>query len=142
MPKNLITMGARKLISSAICILFSMYSYAQLQTMGTATADATNTCFTLTQNVGNSAGAVWEQTPVDLTQSFSFDLTMNLGCNDGGGADGIVFALHNTPNAIGNTGGSIGYNTLNPSLVIEFDTWANGDRTDSNVLSHHQIALF
>ena len=85
-------MGARKLISSAICILFSMHSYAQLQTMGTATADATNTCFTLTQNVGNSAGAVWEQTPIDLTQSFSFDLTMNLGCNDGGGADGIVFA--------------------------------------------------
>jgi gliding motility-associated-like protein len=123
-------MGARKLILSAICILFSIYSYAQLQTMGTATADATNTCFTLTQNVGNSAGAVWEQTPVDLTQSFSFDLTMNLGCNDGGGADGIVFALHNTPNAIGNTGGSIGYNTLNPSLVIEFDTWQNGGSND------------
>ena len=52
------------------------------------------------------------------------------GADDGGGADGIVFALHNTPNITGSTGGAIGYNTLNPSLVIEFDTWQNGDRND------------
>ena len=122
-------MGARKLILGAICILISTHLHAQLQTVGTATADATNTCFTLTQNVGNSAGAVWEQTPIDLNQSFTFNLTMNLGCSDGG-ADGIVFVLHNTPNVFGSTGGAIGYNTLNPSLVIEFDTWRNIDRND------------
>ena len=28
------------------------------------------------------------------------------------------------------TGGNIGYNTLNPSLTIEFDTWQNSDRND------------
>lgn len=123
-------MGARKLILGAICILISIHSHAQLQPMGTATADATNTCFTLTQNVGNSAGAVWEQTPIDLNQSFTLDFTMNLGCNDGSGADGIVFTLHDNLNVVGNTGGNIGYNTLNPSLTIEFDTWQNSDRND------------
>ena len=98
--------------------------------MGTATADSGTDCYTLTTNVTGSAGAIWEQNTIDLNQSHSWDLSMFLGCNDGNGADGMVFILSNQKNIVGPTGGALGYAGISPSLVIEFDTWRNNDRAD------------
>ena len=47
------------------------------------------------------------------------------GCSDAG-ADGVVFALQTNLLASGVSGGGIGYQTISPSLAVEFDTYQNG----------------
>jgi len=51
---------------------------------------------------------------------------MNFGTNDASGADGIAFIMQTVGNqAIGATGGGLGFAGFSPSLGIEFDTWSN-----------------
>jgi len=91
-------------------------------------------CYQLTGLTTAAGGYVYEQTPVNLNQSFDLSFDVWLGDNDNG-ADGIVFVLRGelTGALIGSSGGTIGFSgsgfTSN-SLGIEIDTWQNGDFGD------------
>ncbi|WP_420574518.1 lectin-like domain-containing protein [Kordia sp.] len=88
-------------------------------------------CFEITQNVNNQSGAIWSGTPIDMTEDFVVEFRGFFGTNDANGADGITFIIKNTQAPeIGNSGGGMGYEGINNSLAIEFDTWQNNDLGD------------
>lgn len=88
-------------------------------------------CYQLTTTLGNQNGAVWYPELIDLTQPFDLNFTMNFGTLDANGADGMVFVLQDVgTNALGQTGGALGFSGFNPSFGIEFDTWQNGQYGD------------
>ncbi|MFZ4543088.1 MAG: lectin-like domain-containing protein [Saprospiraceae bacterium] len=82
-------------------------------------------CYRLTPAVTDAGGSVWYNKKIDLTKDFIAEFDMNLGCIDANGADGIAFVLQPISTAIGNRGGGLGYAGIQPSVVVEFDTWRN-----------------
>ena len=111
-------------------MLLSSLTYAQLQPNGTAFS-IQDSCYVLTPNIASTIGTIWDQTPLDLSESKQWNMDINLGCSNTG-ADGMVFILHNQKNVNTIAGGSIGYAGLSPSLVIEMDTYTNGSLGDPN----------
>lgn len=87
-------------------------------------------CYTLTDDVINQSGSVWNINKIDLTQSFDFRFNVFLGCRDSDGADGIAFVLQPISTSIGSTGGGMGYDGISPSLGITIDTWQNTNHSD------------
>ncbi|PCI96342.1 MAG: hypothetical protein COB15_10515 [Flavobacteriales bacterium] len=85
-----------------------------------------DTCFTLTPNANNQAGAVWDLSPIDLSKSFDATFCLTLG-NDDHGADGFAFVMRSIgSDSIGHVGGGLGYEGITPSIAIEYDTYDNG----------------
>ena len=66
----------------------------QLNVVGDASALGGD-CYRLTEAIGTQTGAAWSDCPLDVSQPFSMDFTVNLGTNDGG-ADGICL-LYTSP---------------------------------------------
>lgn len=95
---------------------------------------ATNTgpdCYQLTPAIGNQTGAVWYAEPLDLTQPFNISFEIGLGSLDANGADGIMFVLQlDGTDAIGQSGGGLGFLGFETAFGVEFDTWQNGDYGD------------
>ena len=87
-------------------------------------------CFELTQDALNQSGSAWFEEKINLNQSFDVRMSLNFGCKDENGADGMVFILQPISTSIGSTGAGIGYAGINPSVGIEFDTWMNGSNND------------
>lgn len=88
-----------------------------------------------TNNPENQSGSAFWKHMVSLANNRSFSTYFkisfpNPGGMSPGGADGIVFAIQTVSNTAGGSGGGIGYDGLQPSVGIEFDTWQN---TDSSV---------
>ena len=88
--------------------------------------------FTLTVNAASQAGNVTSKKQFNLNQTFDESFTLNFGCNDGNGADGISIILHDQGlnyNSIASD--AVGAN-LNPDqLKIEFDTYENNSPASS-----------
>ncbi|WP_199612013.1 lectin-like domain-containing protein [Flocculibacter collagenilyticus] len=81
----------------------------------------------LTNNQNSQKGSVFSTQLIDLNAgSFSTEFSFNFNGQNGGGADGIVFALQSTSNQAGSGGGGIGYSGLNNSFGLEFDNHSNG----------------
>jgi len=88
-------------------------------------------CYQLTPMLGTMNGTVWYADQIDLTEPFDLQFLMNFGYLDANGADGICFVLQTVgTNAIGASGGGMGYQTFGTSLGIEFDTYQNGNFGD------------
>jgi hypothetical protein len=88
-------------------------------------------CYQLTPALNTQNGTVWYSDQIDLTQPFDLLFYMNYGSIDDNGADGICFVLQTVgTNAIGESGGGMGYLNFGTSLGIEFDTWQNGESGD------------
>jgi gliding motility-associated-like protein len=118
------------LFSQHFEIVGNTYGIPTFQSIECLQAD---TCFTLTDNVNNQIGAVWNHDPIDLTASFDASFCMFLGNNDAG-ADGFAFVLRTeNSNSIGTSGKGLGYGISSPgesdgiipSIAIEFDTYFN-----------------
>ncbi|MEH7087153.1 hypothetical protein V7139_31300, partial [Neobacillus drentensis] len=88
----------------------------------------------LTENRGNQTGGAFykEKLALGTDKSFSTFFTFVLSPEGSIPADGLVFVLNNTTNAIGEAGGGIGYQGIQNSIGIEFDTYRNMDRNDPN----------
>lgn len=111
-----------------------------LQLNGAATSVGSALRLTQTGSVFQG-GSVFtaSQLPLGNLSSFStyfqFLLTepAGNGDEDGPGADGIVFVIQTVNNNVGTTGGGIGYQGINPSLGIEFDTYNNSEISGNHV---------
>lgn len=91
-------------------------------------------CIQLTPDTSWQSGSVWFPDTLNLDQPFVISCSMNFGTRDGIGADGIAFVLQNTnPFQLGMNGEGLGYQGLNNSLDIEFDTFQNVNLNDPSV---------
>lgn len=103
-------------------------SYCQNYNILKDATDLGNDCYRLTNASGYQTGVVWYPEKLDLNKPINIEFLMNFGTKDSSGADGMVFIIQTHGNqAIGTTGGGIGYEGFSPSLGIEFDTWSNRD---------------
>jgi len=91
----------------------------------------------LTPSNINKAGSFFYNTAISLANDASFSTSFQFKISDsiGGwgedGADGLVFVVKNRhANAIGGTGEGLGYEGIQNSLGIEFDTFKNSSRND------------
>lgn len=87
----------------------------------------------LTPAAGSMEGAAWHAekqfVSVGWETSFNFNLNENVG--DVGGSDGFTFIIQNhAATYLAGGGGTLGYADLPNSLVIEFDTYQNGESSD------------
>ena len=85
----------------------------------------TENCLRLTEAQDYMAGSIWYKHPVNLLRPFAFELSLMVGCDDAGGADGMVFVMTKKGNQTGYVGEGIGFAGLVPSVGIEVDTWRN-----------------
>ncbi len=123
------------------CLLFSLSliiilcfanskAVAQYTINGNASKDNCH-CYTLTDENYLEASAVWNNTKIDLRQSFSFTFDVYLGCLDIDGADGLVFALQQISNkALGANGNGLGFQGISPSVGVTLDTYQNLNDND------------
>ena len=134
----------------SLAFLLPMQAQAQFTVLDNAVV-LTQNCVQLTPAQNAQRGAAWHDCTLDVTFGFSLDLTVNLGSNNGG-ADGIAWIMQqNGPSAPATSnGGNMGYGMyvpatnswdppfFNPSIVLEFDTWQNGNFGDP---SYDHVAL-
>jgi gliding motility-associated-like protein len=127
----------KKLTLLILAVLFAPFYYAQnyvtvgdsygIPTITSAVCASVDSCFTLTNNTTNQAGAVWDLNTINLLNSFDAVFCLTLGSNDVNGADGFAFVMRSPGSAqFGSVGGGIGYVGITPSIAIEYDTWDNG----------------
>ncbi len=94
--------------------------------MGNAQPGQSTNCYIMTTDTSMQASAVWNTQPIDLSQSRSWEFTVNLGNNPEGG-EGLVFVLQAQGlGVVGDPAGSLGYTGIRPSIGIEFDTDTGG----------------
>ncbi|MFT3681690.1 MAG: PKD domain-containing protein [Ferruginibacter sp.] len=87
-------------------------------------------CYTLTPDVQQKSGSVWNNNKISLANSFDFKFDIFLGCNQESGADGIAFVLQPISTSIGGTGGGLGFSGINPSVGVTLDTYQNTGDND------------
>jgi gliding motility-associated-like protein len=113
----------------------SSLAFDPYTTVGTAFYNpmgADYSCIQITNAQNSQLGCAWQSELVDFSQPFTNEVTVYFGNNDGG-ADGLCMVYHLDPagdSACGVLGGEIGAGTIQNSLIIEFDTWQNGQFGD------------
>lgn len=102
-----------------------------------------DSCFTLTPDLANQSGGVWDSKPINLNYSFDVTFCIKLGSNNQWGADGAAFVMRGKNSAtFGNIGAGLGYEGISPSLAIEFDTWENSTDAVDDIPSDHTGLYF
>lgn len=114
-----------------IVLLFSVnLAFGQYVALGDAVENSSDipcSCITITPDDNYKSGSFWNETPLNLSESFEIIVKPDFGCNSesSDGGDGIAFLLQT--NGIDQLptgdGGNIGYNGISPSLVVQFDTY-------------------
>lgn len=113
---------------------FRISDLADLQLVNNATLEGNK--IRLTLNAGNQVGACWYKTKQQVDKGFESEFSFQITDIGGwGGGDGFAFLIQNyAVDALGGTGGAIGYGGIPNSLAIEFDTWKNyGDPNDNHI---------
>ncbi|MBK8501837.1 MAG: hypothetical protein IPL46_06300 [Saprospiraceae bacterium] len=87
-------------------------------------------CVRLTPPIDWASGSAWYRDAIDLNASFQMEMELMFGCDDLGGADGIVFAFTPYQGITGHGGEGMGFAGLRPSLGLEIDTWENEHLSD------------
>ena len=96
---------------------------------GSATSLANNT-YQMTTSILNDFASLWNNSMIDLSQSFQIDAELNFGTLDATGADGMAFVLQQTSNTYAPTGANNQFAIIDPSFIVEFDTWNNQNNND------------
>ncbi|MCU0533101.1 MAG: DUF4347 domain-containing protein [Hydrococcus sp. Prado102] len=126
-------------------INFSNFSSIADLTLNGNAAQAVNVV-RLTPALTNQAGSAFFNTPFTIDSNTSFQTSFQFrlhGGNGTSGAEGFAFMLQNSTagaNALGEYGGSLGYDDASPiagipiarSLAIEFDTFKNSWDSNNN----------
>jgi gliding motility-associated-like protein len=125
-------MKRKILVLFTILFISNIEISAQLNTTTVGDAvDQGGNCFLITNDLQTQKGGVWYDNPIDFSNDFAINYQNNFGDNDSSGADGMALVFKTTPDAvIGGSGEFIGYGGINNSLIVEFDTWKNGNQGD------------
>ncbi len=94
---------------------------------GAFTPTISNNVLTLTKSgIGNTASAVWLNTPVAVSAPFTASFTYTMSATSGTPADGVAFVLQNSPNgtsALGSAGYNDGYTGITNSGAFVLDLY-------------------
>ncbi|MCI4668810.1 MAG: gliding motility-associated C-terminal domain-containing protein [Bacteroidia bacterium] len=125
-----------------VCLmLMCTASFGQFVTIGPATPIAPLGCFRLNPDVENQLGYVWVTNQIDLSQPFEISCELFFGFNDGG-ADGVSFIFQQIgTTATGQGAGGIGYQGINNSVALEFDTFTNGWDSPAGTADHLAVMI-
>ena len=118
-------------------LLISLTNFAQQYTVNGSATQTNCHCYVITRDVGTTSGSVWNNNKINLNQSFDFVFTVNLGCKDATGADGIAFVLQPISTSVGTTGNGLGFGGVSPSIGVTLDTWQNGGAPDNDPAYDH-----
>ncbi|HNL07353.1 MAG TPA: L-type lectin-domain containing protein, partial [Chitinophagales bacterium] len=121
----------RILLYFVIVFLLSANLFAQnMQVVGSA-IQLDSHCYRLTPTQMFQIGAMWNPTPISLSQDFEVEVLANFDCFDADGADGVVFTLQPMgTSALGTTGEDMGFGFISPSFGVEFDTYQDFNKDD------------
>jgi MYXO-CTERM domain-containing protein len=87
----------------------------------------------LTPDIQSQAGAAYSTTPIQLGFSFTSTFQFRISHADTNNrADGMTFVMASTPNGLGLLGGGLGYEGIQHSVALEFDTFFNPTLADPN----------
>ena len=98
---------------------------------GSATSLGNNT-YQMTTTIMNDFASIWNNSMLNLNQPFQIEAELNFGTKDATGADGMAFVLQQTSTTYAPTLGNADFAIIDPSLIIEFDTWNNQNYNDIN----------
>jgi len=88
-------------------------------------------CIILTEDVDHQHGCAWFEFPIDFSEPFTHEMSVNFGDQDSNGADGICLIYQaNGPDYCGDSGEGIGAQGMPNSAIFEFDTWQNNNLND------------
>ncbi|MGB0929782.1 MAG: lectin-like domain-containing protein [Chitinophagales bacterium] len=128
-----ITSHSNKFRLAAIALLITIFApfsstFGQFQLNGN-TIDVGGDCYRLTDTFNWQLSSIFSTNEIDLDQSFDLQMEMLFGVKDG--ADGMSFVLQSQGNtALGVGGGGMGYETISPSVIVEFDTYQNNSPSE------------
>jgi gliding motility-associated-like protein len=122
-------MELRKYCFLFFLLLLSQKQYAQYTLNNNAAQIACNE-YRLTNAANAQSGSVWNNSKINLAQSFDFIFSVFLGSNDSPGADGMAFVLQPISTSVGTSGGGLGFQSINPSVGITIDTYQNAVDND------------
>ncbi len=132
-------LSMRNFLFASILFLSVSTIYGQTYFLNGSAIFMGDDCYLLTPAIGTMNGTVWYADQINLNEPFDLQFTMNFGTLDANGADGMCFVLQTVgTNAIGISGGGMGYQNFGTSLGVEFDTYQNGDFGDP---SYDHIAI-
>lgn len=113
----------------SICLLSLQSVDAQFTLNGSA-SDLGSGNYLLTPDQRGIAGTIWSNEKISLENSFEVEMDLFFGTKDQNGADGITFSLQPISTSVGGPGNGLGVAGVSPSLITEFDTYANGNLGD------------
>lgn len=124
----------------AVTVDFPDFSDTDILTLNGSTATVSTgdgVVLRLTPAEGSRSGSAFSSLPLNastFSTFFKFRITEPGGrifdCNTEAGADGIVFVIQSISSDIGGGGGGIGYQGIDTSVGVEFDTWCNAANND------------
>jgi gliding motility-associated-like protein len=98
---------------------------------GSATSLGNNT-YQMTTTINNDFASIWNSSMLNLNQAFQINAELNFGTKDATGADGMAFVLQQSSTSYAPTLGNADFAIIDPSLIVEFDTWNNQNYNDIN----------
>lgn len=117
----------------------AFFSFAKAQSQFALKGDAVNqggtpaTVYQLTIDADDKEGLITNQYVINLATTFSLTFDLFFG-NDASqsGADGIAFSINSacSPTLGGGEGLGTDPATMNPGIIVEFDTYENGSKND------------
>lgn len=126
--------------ASAATVSFADFSNAATMTLNGAAAVATTSdgqVLRLTGAGPSQSGSAFNSATINaasFSTFFSFRISefggATFDCNTRSGADGLVFVVQNVSASIGGIGSGLGYEGVDKSVGVEWDTWCNGANND------------
>ncbi len=89
-------------------------------------ANADNDELILTDNIGNSSGAIFYSQPLDLATCYEWNVQFDFRMADGNNADGIAFCFLDVPPTGYVSGGGVGIPSTANGVKVVFDSYDNG----------------
>lgn len=93
--------------------------------------------YRLTPDAIGQRGMMTNYYPLDLTKDFTVSFQLNFGTRNSSGADGFAFILSKVCNPALISGGGLGAEGINNSVIVEFDTYENGYPYDQDPSYDH-----
>ena len=135
----------RLLLLSALS--FAISGMSQMTTVGTASQMGGCSTYQLTPpGFTNVAGAIWTQTPIDLSNDFdmTFQIYFTAELSGMWGADGMAFVLQDASTGVGGIGNALGYGTpfgappiSANQVAVEIDIFDNGGAVPTDPTNDH-----